>query len=63
MRGHIQWEELDLFRRIEEMIAEGHEFFEVATFLQSSDPVFGAEVEASFSRLFESVQDRMQEDD
>ena len=23
LRGHIQWEELDLFRRVEEMVAEG----------------------------------------
>jgi hemerythrin-like domain-containing protein len=25
LRGHMQWEELDLFRRVEEMVAEGHE--------------------------------------
>lgn len=62
LRGHIQWEELDLFRRIEEMIAEGHEVFEAATFLQTPDPVFGAEVEAQFSRLFESVKERMPEE-
>ena len=63
LRGHIQWEELDLFRRIEEMIAEGHELFEVATFLQTPDPVFGAEVEAQFSRLFDSVKERLVEED
>ncbi len=62
LRGHIQWEELDLFRRIEDMIAGGHEFFEVATFLQTPDPVFGAEVEAQFSRLFDSVKERMLEE-
>lgn len=63
LRGHIQWEELDLFRRIEEMIAGGHELFEVATFLQTPDPVFGPEVEAQFSRLFESVKERLVEED
>jgi len=63
LRGHIQWEELDLFRRIEEMIAEGHELFEVTTFLQTPDPVFGAEVEAQFSRLFDSVKERLVEED
>jgi hemerythrin-like domain-containing protein len=62
MRGHIQWEELDLFRRIEDMIAGGHELFEVTTFLQTPDPVFGAEVEAQFSRLFDSVKERMLEE-
>ena len=63
LRGHIQWEELDLFRRIEEMIAEGHEVFEVATFLQTPDPVFGPEVETQFSRLFDSVKERLVEED
>jgi hemerythrin-like domain-containing protein len=59
LRGHIQWEELDLFRRVEEMVEEGHELFEAATFLQTSDPVFGPEVEANFSRLFDSVRERV----
>jgi hemerythrin-like domain-containing protein len=63
LRGHIQWEELDLFRRIEEMIAEGHELIEATTFLQTSDPVFGPEVEANFSRLFDSVQQRILEEE
>jgi hemerythrin-like domain-containing protein len=56
LRGHMQWEELDLFRRIEEMVAEGHELIESSTFLQTTDPVFGPEVEEKFARLFESVQ-------
>ena len=63
LRGHMQWEELDLFRRIEEMVAEGHELIEAATFLQASDPVFGPEVETNFSRLFDSLQERMTEED
>jgi len=63
LRGHMQWEELDLFRRVEEMIAEGHELLEAATFLQTSDPVFGKQVEAKFSRLYESVQERLVDDE
>ena len=63
LRGHMQWEELDLFRRIEEMVAEGHELIEASTFLQASDPVFGPEVETNFSRLFDSLQERMTEED
>ena len=62
LRGHMQWEELDLFRRVEEMVAEGHELIEAATFLQSSDPVFGPEVEDKFSRLFDSVKERIEDD-
>ena len=62
LRGHMQWEELDLFRRVEEMIAEGHDLIEAATFLHGSDPVFGPEVEANFARLFESIQERMQDE-
>jgi hemerythrin-like domain-containing protein len=62
LRGHMQWEELDLFRRVEEMIAEGHKLIEAATFLQTPDPVFGKEVEVKFSRLFESVRERLKEE-
>ena len=63
LRDHMQWEELDLFRRIEEMIAEGHELLEAATFLQTSDPVFGKQVEAKFSRLYESLEERLVDDE
>lgn len=59
LRGHMQWEELDLFRRIEEMVSEGHALIEAATFLQNSDPVFGPEVEQKFQRLFDSVKERV----
>ncbi len=62
LRGHMQWEELDLFRRIEEMIAEGHEMLEAATLMQASDPVFGPEVETNFAHLFASVQERLQDE-
>jgi len=62
LRGHMQWEELDLFRRVEEMISEGHELLETATILQTSDPVFGKQVEAEFSRLYESLEERISEE-
>ncbi len=57
MRGHMQWEELDLFRRVDEMIAEGHERFNTANFTRYSDPVFGPEVEQNFGRLVSSIQE------
>ena len=55
LRSHMQWEELDLFRRIEEMIADGHELIDTAEFRYRSDPVFGPEVEQTFGRLLESM--------
>lgn len=56
MRSHMQWEELDLFRRVEEMVAEGHAVIDTAIFPQNDDPVFGAEVEESFQRLFSNIE-------
>jgi len=57
LRGHMQWEELDLFRRVDEMINEGHDTFDSANFSHNVDPVFGPEVEQSFGRLVSSIQD------
>jgi hemerythrin-like domain-containing protein len=56
LRGHMQWEELDLFRRVDEMISEGHIAFDTANFTHITDPVFGPEVEQSFGRLLSSIQ-------
>jgi len=57
LRGHMQWEELDLFRRVEEMIREGHELIDAANFSPDLDPVFGPEVKQSFERLVISIQE------
>lgn len=57
LRGHMQWEELDLFRRIDEMISEGHDVFDAANFISSADPVFGPEVEQNFGRLISSIRE------
>ena len=56
LRGHMQWEELDLFRRVDEMIRMGHDIFDSANFAHEADPVFGPEAEENFGRLFESIQ-------
>jgi len=56
LRGHMQWEELDLFRRVDEMIDQGHNALDSANFRHRSDPVFGPEVEENFGRLVESVE-------
>lgn len=55
LRNHMQWEELDLFRRVEEMIRKGHRTLEMAQFPDADDPVFGAAVEERFAKLFKSI--------
>ncbi len=62
LRGHMQWEELDLFRRVEEMIAGGHNLVEAATYLQGCDPVFGSKVEQDFENLVKSIRDSINDD-
>ena len=57
LRGHMQWEELDLFRRIDAMIREGHEHLDSANFPHRGDPLFGNDVEQNFGRLAASIQD------
>lgn len=57
LRGHMQWEELDLFRRIEEMIRGGHDMLGVAQVSTRTDPLFGPEVAKYFGRLVVSVRE------
>ena len=57
LRGHMQWEELDLFRRVDEMIRLGHDMFDTANFSHAADPVFGAEAEEDFGRLVDCIRD------
>ena len=61
LRGHMQWEELDLFRRVEKMIAEGHHLIEPATYLQSCDPVFGPKIEPDFEKLIKRIRESINE--
>lgn len=56
LRGHMQWEELDLFRRVDEMIRSGHDVFDAANFVREADPVFGPEVEENFGRLVATIR-------
>ena len=55
LRSHMQWEELDLFRRIDEMIRDGHTLLNTAELPNIADPVFGADVEKRFKRLFARI--------
>ncbi len=56
LRGHMQWEELDLFRRVDEMIRSGHDQLDTTEFTHRPDPVFGPDAEAQFGRLVKSVR-------
>lgn len=62
LRSHMQWEELDLFRRCETMAADGHEFVLDAEFRDARDPLFGANAEERFQRLFEVVKSSIADD-
>ena len=56
LRSHMQWEELDLFNRCEEMARSGHDLVVDTGFIDKTDPMFGNEVEARFNRLLEDIQ-------
>ena len=55
LRNHMQWEERDLFRRLDVMIRDGHDVVDKAVFVQVADPVFGPRVEEVFARLYERI--------
>ena len=55
LRGHMQWEETDLFPRIDRMLeAEPHQV-DVSEWQHIKDPVFELEIEAGFRRLMQSL--------
>jgi hemerythrin-like domain-containing protein len=56
LRDHMDWEENDLFVRIDEMVQDGHKLFVDSDANDIKDPVFGPEVEEQFGRLFDSIQ-------
>jgi len=56
LRNHMNWEEADLFSRIDAMIGEDPHAVDVDDFLHIKDPVFELEVEAGFRRLMSSLE-------
>jgi len=56
LRSHMQWEELDLFRRCEEMAATGHVMIIDSNLVSTSDPVFGEKCGSEFERLLKSIE-------
>lgn len=57
LRSHMQWEEQDLFHRVDEMISDGHEIIEAANNENRPDPVFGPAVDHYFNRVVECVRE------
>ncbi len=56
LREHMQWEEDDLFQRIDEMIGEQSVPIDVEAYQHIKDPVFELEVESAFRRLMDSLK-------
>jgi hemerythrin-like domain-containing protein len=55
LREHMQWEEQDLFRRIDLMLEAEPYKVDVSSIEHIKDPVFELEIEAGFRRLMESI--------
>jgi hemerythrin-like domain-containing protein len=55
-RNHIQWEEKDLFRRIDKMLEADAMQVDVTAYEHIKDPVFELEIEAGFRRLLASLR-------
>lgn len=56
LRNHMQWEEEDLFKRVDEMIGEEGQAFDVEKYQHIRDPVFELEIESVFGRLTASLK-------
>ena len=56
LRDHMQWEEEDLFKRVDKMIGEGGQAFDVEKYQHIKDPVFELEIESVFGRLTASLK-------
>lgn len=56
LRQHMQWEEEDLFPRVDEMLDEDSLPIDVERFQHIKDPVFELEVESGFRRLMASLK-------
>ncbi len=56
LRNHIQWEEEDLFKRIDKMLDAAALQVDVSEYEHIKDPVFELEIEAGFRRLLASLR-------
>ena len=55
LRSHMQWEELDLFRRALSMARDGHRFLTNEQY-DADDPLFGSKVAKPFEALFQRIR-------
>ena len=62
LRSHMQWEELDLFRRCEEMASEGHDIVVDTGFVDKTDPLFGEAAEGQFKHLLDGIEKALSAD-
>lgn len=56
LRNHMRWEEDDLFKRVDKMLADEPHKIDVSKIGHIKDPVFELEIEAGFRRLLESLR-------
>ena len=55
LRNHMQWEETDLFKRIDRMIESRKHPIDISHLQAVDDPVFGKSAAAGFNRLMASL--------
>ena len=55
LRNHMQWEEMSLFPRIDQMVEENSVGIDVDGSMRSKDPVFELEIESGFRRLLSAI--------
>lgn len=55
LRKHMRWEETDLFKRLDRLVADGHEDISIAVIVEQGDPLFGSDVEQRFAELYRRV--------
>jgi len=56
LRNHMQWEEEDLFKRIDRMLDHEPHKVDISDLGHIKDPVFELEIEAGFRRLLASLR-------
>ena len=56
LRNHIQWEEDDLFKRIDKMLESESRKIDISAYEHIKDPVFELEIEAGFRRMIASLK-------
>ena len=55
LRKHMRWEESDLFKRLDRMVAEGHDAISKSVVVDRPDPLFAGDVEERFKTLYRRI--------